>query len=181
MHTLKGHGHSDAFKWNRKHLTLGFLCVFQVSHYTGPGDLGASWTGNSQEQKQVCSLQRLRSDMAAEGTYTINIHFHQRQRKIQFMFFIFCRSSAVLIFSPPFSLCIVPLPLPVFLPFSPSSRTAWVATVAQQWLQLWVQLQTTMRRRYRRCAMQTEQRASLTMLLLMKTPTLASSGSLERK
>ena len=50
-----------------------FLFVSQVSDHAGSGDFSASRTGNNEEQKQVCSLQRLCSDMAPEGTDTINV------------------------------------------------------------------------------------------------------------
>lgn len=147
------------------------LCVCQVSHYSGPGDLSTSWTGNCQEQKQICSLQRFCSDMAAEGTF---IHI----QCLVFVLFLFYKTRTVLIISHIFSLR-VSLLLSEFL--ASFSRTVWAATVAQRWLLLWVQQQTTMKKHCQRYDMQTEQRTLWTMLLLTKTPTLASSGSSERK
>lgn len=134
------------------------FCVCQVSNYAGSGDLGVSWTGNCQEQNQVCSLQRFCFDMAAEGTYMTNIN----------IFLVHVLYFLIKEYLFPF-ICL------------PVSRTVWAATVAQQWLQLWAQLQTTTRRHCPRCAMQTEQRTLSTTLSLMKTPMLASSGSSERK
>ena len=146
--------------------------VCQVSHYSGPGDLSTSWTGNCQEQKQICSLQRFCSDMAAEGTF---IHI----RCLVFVLFLFYKKrTSVLIISYIFSLCVSLLLFEFLASFS---RTVWAATVAQRWLLLWVQQQTTMKRHCQHYDMQTGQRTLWTMLLLTKTPTLASSGSLERK
>lgn len=106
-------------------------------------------------------------------TWLLKVHLF-----ISSAWFLFYKKRTVLIISHIFSLR-VSLLLSEFL--ASFSRTVWAATVAQRWLLLWVQQQTTMKKHCQRYDMQTEQRTLWTMLLLTKTPTLASSGSSERK
>lgn len=40
----------------------------QVSQHSGFSYLGLGWPGSGEEQEQVCSLQRLRAHLAAQGT-----------------------------------------------------------------------------------------------------------------